>query len=111
MPYDGEFAQYRSIHRIAESQPVKDLLRRCEIRGQGDETVSELPPTAKVSPSDRLPKWVVSVDGSKQEVPVKNGFPGAEVSYLTVAGVMLDVEKMRELDTARPIDPVEFRKL
>ena len=40
-----------------------------------------------------------------------NGFPGAEVSYLSVASVMLSVKKMRELDEQRPVDPVEFNKL
>lgn len=112
MPYEGEFAQYRSIRRIAESKPVKDLLTRCEIRTpEKDEIKEEIPLCEEAKPSKWLPKWVIAVDGSKQEVPVQNGFPGAEVSYLTVAGVMLNVEKMRELDTGRPVDPVAFRKL
>lgn len=62
-------------------------------------------------PSDWLPSWVVAIDGSKQEEPIRKGFPGAEVSYVSVASVMINVERMRALDQARPIDPHEFNKL
>ncbi|MEP7336873.1 MAG: DNA double-strand break repair nuclease NurA [Acidobacteriota bacterium] len=110
MPYEGEFAQYRSLRRIAESEKVKQLLGEYKIRDTTGEaafpdtiSVDELPS------SDWKPDWVLAVDGSHHEVPVRNGFPGAEASYLTVASVLLDVDKIRRLDSNRPVDPKVFR--
>jgi hypothetical protein len=112
MPYEGEYAQYRSINRIIESERVKALLSECEIcKRDYKEDTAKLLSTPQVKPSGWLPNWVIAVDGSKQEIPIKNGFPGAEVSYVTVASVMLDIEKMLVLDSARPADPKEFRKI
>lgn len=51
----------------------------------------------------------MSIDGSHAEVPIKNGYPGAEASYVTVASVLIDVAKIRKLDQQRPADPKEFR--
>lgn len=67
------------------------------------------PDPSLVRPSGWLPDWVIALDGSYQQTQVKNGFPGAEVCYMTVAAVMLDVFKMRELDKQRPVHPKEFR--
>jgi hypothetical protein len=58
-----------------------------------------------------LPDIVLAIDGSHAEVPLENGFPGAEASYITVSSVLLDVAKIRDLDSQRPVDPREFRKI
>lgn len=110
MPYEGEFAQYKSLRRIAESRRVKELLGSFRVRerstsGTPLQTVS----FADLSPSDWLPDWVLAVDGSHAEVMVQNGYPQAEASYITVASVLLDVDKIQRLDAHRPVDPREFR--
>ncbi|MDZ7705760.1 MAG: DNA double-strand break repair nuclease NurA [Trueperaceae bacterium] len=61
--------------------------------------------------TDWQPDWVLAIDGSHHEVSIKNGYPGAEASYVTVASVLIDVAKIRELDQQRPIDPKAFRKV
>lgn len=112
MPYDGEFAQYRSIKRITESDQVKELLLKCEVHSQEDICNLDLSSiVADIKPSQWFPKWIIAVDGSNQEIPIVNGFPGAEVSYLTVSSVMLNVEQMRKLDEFRPVNPKEFKKI
>lgn len=110
MPYEGEFAQYRSLRRIAESERIKELLGNYKLRSATGAAAS-LPkiPAVQLPQSDWTPDWVLAVDGSHHEVQVKNGFPGAEASYLTVASVLLDVEKIRKLDQNRPVDPKVFR--
>ncbi|HEU4558492.1 MAG TPA: hypothetical protein VFS20_11615, partial [Longimicrobium sp.] len=52
---------------------------------------------------------VLAVDGSYHQLAVENGYPGAELAYITVASVILDVKKQRELDRNRPVDPVAAR--
>lgn len=112
MPYDGEFAQHRSIRRLSESQRVNDLLGSYRVRDRAAVSAT-LPNLAMptIIPGTWSPSWVLAVDGSHVEVDVRNGYPGAEASYVTVASVLLDVAKMRSLETARPIDPRKFRTL
>jgi hypothetical protein len=57
-----------------------------------------------------LPEFVVAIDGSSAEVPVKNGYPGARVGYCTVASVLINLQMLDKLDEQRPIDPVAFRR-
>ena len=111
MPYEGEFATYRSIRRLNESERVKELLGRMKINDLSQDEATL--PTIKISdarPSKWQPNFVLAVDGSYQEVPIKNGYPGAEIGYVTVAAVLMNFKKIRELDFQRPANPKLFRK-
>ena len=115
MPYEGEFAQYRALRRIVESQRVQELLgQRMQVKGHS----SDAPITSltKMSLSDLEPSFwqpdlLLAVDGSNSPVTVENGYPGAEVGYVTVAGVLIDLKKIKELDQRRPVDPRQARKV
>jgi hypothetical protein len=111
MPYEGEYAQYRSLRRLAESERIKSLLKDFRVlerspRIDSLRTIGLL----DLPLMERFPSWVLAVDGSHAEVRVQNGYPQAEASYVTVASVLIDVEKIRALDQSRPVDPREFRK-
>jgi hypothetical protein len=110
MPYEGEFAGYKPLQRIAETERVKSLLKKSRvyvpISAGAPDLVPKIPPDA----STPLPIFAVAIDGSWAEVDVKNGYPGAKVGYCTVASVLLDLQKVEELDASRPVDPKEFRK-
>lgn len=109
MPYEGEYATYRPLHRITECQRVKGLLARSkplEIVGDKYKPCPiDAPPQVP-----NLPRFILAIDGSCTEVDVKNGYPGAKIGYCTAASVLLDLALVRQLDEERPIDPVEFRK-
>ncbi len=111
MPYDGEYAQYKPLGRLVQSERVHQLLSKYEIRSNPD-VEPVLPTFVKLSDLNQngwKPDWILAIDGSHHEVPVKNGYPSAEASYITVASVLLDVAKVRELDQQRPVDPKIFR--
>jgi len=109
MPYDGEYATYRPLHRIAECQRVKGLLARSKVLDV--EQATRAPEPVEAPPQvAALPRLILAIDGSYAEVDVKNGYPGAKVGYCTAASVLLDMHLIRELDAVRPVDPVEFRK-
>jgi hypothetical protein len=110
MPYEGEYAQYKPLKRLVNSERVKALLKRAKIRDYKKTDTLPLISASNIQPSLWQPDWVLAVDGSHHEEFVKNGFPGAEVSYITIASVMLDMAKVRSLDQYRPVNPVEFRK-
>jgi hypothetical protein len=109
MPYEGEFASYRALRRLADAERVKQLLSRARVHPPASSEPAALPAQAPTS-VDALPEFVVAIDGSQAEVDVRNGYPGAKVGYLSVASVLLDLEAIDELDERRPADPVEFRK-
>lgn len=109
MPYEGEFAAYRPLRRIAETERVKQLLGRARVYQPSAATPAVQPVPAPAVDAD-LPGLVVAIDGSAAEVPVKNGYPGAHVGYCTVASVLLNLREVDRLDAARPIDPKSFRK-
>lgn len=109
MPYEGEFASYRPLYRIAESERVKALLQKSRVRSNESDPGSLPKPVAVPETEAALPDFVVAIDGSNAEVPVKNGYPGAQIGYCTVASVLLDLKRIGDLDAHRPVSPVEFR--
>lgn len=111
MPYEGEFAQHQSIRRLTQSEKVKQLLggyRVSELTSSADH-LNELT-QVDLDSTGWLPEWVMAVDGSYLPITIENGFPGAEAAYVTVASVLINVAKIRELDKSRPVNPLEFRK-
>jgi hypothetical protein len=110
MPYEGEFAGYKPLQRIAETERVKTLLRKSKALAAGPTGVPALVPKAPPETSTPLPIFAVAIDGSWAEVDVRNGYPGAKVGYCTVASVLLDLLRVDQLDANRPVDPREFRK-
>lgn len=109
MPYEGEFASYRSVNRITQTDRVKQLLTKSRIIAPNADQNAMLIPKAAPPPGTNTPSFAVAIDGSYAEVPVKNGYPGAHVGYVTVASVLLNLVEMSRLDEQRPVDPVEFR--
>jgi len=109
MPYEGEFAGYRPLRRITETERVQQLLRRARVF-QPSGTVSPVEPEPAPAPPSSVPEFTVAIDGSYAEVDVRTGYPGAKVGYSTVASVLVNMRQVDRLDEDRPADPVEFRK-
>ncbi|MBW3553718.1 MAG: hypothetical protein KY466_09410 [Gemmatimonadetes bacterium] len=110
MGYDGEFAGYRPLARIVNSERVKNIVARCRKQLPNDGPSGVEPLISDVSPSGWLPDLILAVDGSYHQVPVENGYPGAELAYVTVASVLLNIKKQRELDRSRPVEPLASRR-
>src|SRR5687768_18557928 len=109
MPYEGEYAGYRSIRRLVGAEAVEQLLKRARVAPASPNQNNPLPKPAP-DPSTEAPAFVVGIDGSYNEVPVRNGYPGAHVGYCTVASVLINLELIAELDDDRPVDPAQFRQ-
>lgn len=111
MPYEGELAGYIPLKRILESEQVKGLRDRAKVATKSTkERVAEATIVADLEPSEYIPDFIIAIDGSNIPVEIENGFPGAELGYVTVASVLLDLAKQRELDKQRPVNPREMRK-
>jgi hypothetical protein len=111
MPYEGEFAHYQPLRRIAETDRVRQLLKRARVFDASTPAPAlRLEPQRPPSLDRDTPDFIVAIDGSNAEVPVKNGYPGARVGYCTVASVLLNLRLTSDLDASRPVDPREFRQ-
>ena len=111
MPYKGEFATYRSVLRLVENERVKRLMERAKIQdNSSDEAILPMIKASEISTSEWDPEFVIAIDGSYQETVVENGYPGAEVGYVTVAAVLMEIAKIKALDSQRPVNPQLFRK-
>lgn len=111
MPYEGEFAKYKSIKRLVENERVKSLLKRSRVQnGLWDKSPLPTIKLSDISPSEWKPNWVLAIDGSHQEEPIKEGFPGAEIGYVAIAAVLMNIAKIKELDHQRPANPKSFRE-
>lgn len=110
MAHDRELAGYAPLQRITQTESVRQLLQRARVYKS---TLSEERLAPRIAPPapDDLPDLIVAIDGSKVGIEVKNGYPGAEVGYLTVASVLLSLNEIDRLDAQRPADPREFRKV
>lgn len=112
MPYEDEFAHYKPLKRVAENEQVTALLKRARPLLPSSESIPlKTISLAELKPSGWAPDFVLAVDGGRSEVSVRNGYPSAAIGYIAVASVLLDVAKMRRLDTRRPVDPREFRTI
>ena len=105
MPYEGEFAGYRALQRLVEAERVKQLVARARVHIPDSDPDQEISPQPLPEQDLELPSFVVAIDGSNHEVPVRNGYPGASLGYLTVASVLLDLERIDQLDECRPVNP------
>ena len=86
-------------------------MRRSKIRDSGSaDGNGAANPVVSPEPTRPLPRFILAIDGSYSEVPVRNGYPGAKVGYCTVASVLIDLDLVSHLDRSRPIDPVQFRE-
>jgi hypothetical protein len=113
MGFEGEFASYEPLRRLIDSEKVKRLQERIRVRKPEDKKQDFSQYFVKKSDLEECkfqPDLVLSIDGSFLPVKAENGFPGAEYGYVTVASVLIDLEKVDKLGNEEFIDPKEFRE-
>ena len=112
MGFEGEFASYEPLRRLLDSEKVQALVKRFRLRQQDNKAESFESIITKKSDlveSPLQPDLVLAIDGSHIESAVENGFPCAEIGYITIASVLIDLKKINELEKVDFIDPKEYR--
>lgn len=113
MPFQGEKASYAPLKRIVENPRIKELIKDWKIREREfhEETwKNDVFGFNNDYVSINVPNLILAVDGSRAESEVKNGFPCATVGYVTVASVLLDMKKVREVEASEFMDPIAVRQ-
>ena len=112
MAFEGEFASYEPLRRLRESEKVQALEKRFKIRKKEEDSEhfeTTITKKTDLSESTIQPDLVLAIDGSHLESMVENGFPCAEIGYVTIASVLIDLKKIGELEKEEFIDPKKFR--
>jgi hypothetical protein len=112
MGFEGEFASYEPLRRLRESEKVQTLEKRFMIRPKAEDSEnfkSKITKKSELAESTIQPDLVLAIDGSHLEAPVENGFPCAEIGYVTIASVLINLEKINNLEKEEFIDPKKFR--
>ncbi|ADL12439.1 DNA double-strand break repair nuclease NurA [Acetohalobium arabaticum] len=115
MGFENEFASYEPLRRIMSSEKVKNLQNRFKRRQRENEEFDNFIRDETILKDDLnkdgcLPNKIIAIDGSKQAVKAENGFPGSEFGYITIASVLIFVDKIRELEQREFIHPQEYRE-
>ncbi len=109
MPFEGEFAKHKVLIDFEKNPLITEMLENCEIRVS---EIAELPANLLEIPRN---SWsanqVFAIDGSNRLVKVQTGYPGANAGFLSVATVMIDMEKLAHEVNAPSIDPVTFAEI
>lgn len=114
MPYDGELAS-KAVHaEIVRNPDVAAFLLECAfLKPPSDEecqTVAArfvLPPPA----ANRMPRFVVAVDGSHHESSLDDKLPSTKVAYLKIGAVLIDLQEFGELRDGAYVDPFRVAAL
>lgn len=112
MPFENERAGYAALRRITQSESVRRLQERFKVVKPGEATTTLGQPGIGVEGDieSNQPELILAIDGSNLAVEVETGYPGAEIGYITVAAVLILLEKLRSIAMSEIIDPVEHRR-
>ncbi len=115
MGFENEFASYEPLRRILDSPKVRLLQDRLRVRKRGEQENGQEEFEGSIinksdMMSDFIPDYVIAIDGSYQPSKVENGFPGAELGYITTSAVLIIEKSVREFAKQEFIDPKKFRE-
>lgn len=103
---------YEPLRRLLSDSKINEL--QTQIRINTDiEDINWEEKTIKFSEleeSSWQPKLLIAIDGDYSKSIIQNGFPGAEIGYITVSTVVILLDKVRELEKEQFIDPKKFRE-
>ncbi|HEY4290225.1 MAG TPA: DNA double-strand break repair nuclease NurA [Puia sp.] len=92
--------------KIQEMQAEVRIENRFEAPKWEEETVS----LNALQQSAWQPNHLIAIDGDYSKSKIENGYPGAEIGYVTVSTVVILLNKVRALENEQFIDPRKFRE-
>lgn len=103
-----EFAHHKILGAFTEREDIAEKLERyCKAEVKEEERVAGI----DVPRRQWQPKYVVAIDGSHFEQQYDKGFPGAEIGFVSVATVLIDVHRLMSEAEKASIDPAQFNQI
>lgn len=118
MSYKAEYSKHHTVADLVNSEKVKKFLSEMKIihHGKGHfEKVDEFILTKKDELNGLLNdlkiKYVFAFDGSKTQIALDTGFPGAEVGILKISQCFVQLELMKEYESKQFAHPAEYDEI
>ncbi len=106
-----ERASKISHSNVIASTAVQALLARCSIpRPAEANTLNSLLQDVPLALDQKI-RAIVAVDGSMREVPVREEFPSAAITFFTFGPLLFKLEDLRELNNQTFIAPEDMARL
>jgi hypothetical protein len=117
MPYknrSGRLERARSTGHvtIVQNELVQERLRSFRVFSQTPPAALEtelLVDATSLGQVQSTPKWVMSFDGSPQEVAAREEYPSTRLGYVQVAGVLVHLDELLGQERAHLVDPAVIR--
>lgn len=105
-------SSYEPLRRLLSDSKIEELRSKIKIRGEFEKTNwnEETIPAGEIEKTGWEPQLIIAIDGDYSKQIINNGFPGAEVGYITVSTVVILVDKLKELENSRFVDPKLYRE-
>ncbi|PHR48034.1 MAG: nuclease [Fluviicola sp.] len=103
---------YEPLRRLLSDSKMEELRKKIKIRNDIQEVNwnEETVPFSEIEQSGWEPQLLIAIDGDYSKQIINNGFPGAEVGYITISTVVILVDKLKELEKSRFVDPKLYRE-
>ncbi len=103
---------YEPLRRLISDKKISELRSIIKVRDSIQEVDwnENTTPLLSLEQSFWEPKLIIAIDGDYSKQTIINGFPGAEVGYITVSTVVILIDKLKEFETSRFVDPKLFRE-
>jgi len=113
MAYINEFAKYGALTALMKDKSVKDFIGNIKVyrKSQNDfEIIDKYVPGIE-NKNAQLLDYVFAFDGSKINVPVENGLPGAEIGVIKIGHVCVNIKKYDEYEKTDFIHPSKYTEI
>jgi hypothetical protein len=103
---------YEPLRRLLSDSKIQELQSQIRINNNIEDTNwdEETIKLADLEHSNWEPKLLIAIDGDYSKSIIQNGYPGAEIGYITVSTVVILLDQVRELEKEQFIDPIKFRE-
>jgi len=103
---------YEPLRRLLSDSKIQELQTQIRVNNNIEETNwdEQTIKLKDLEQSSWQPKLLIAIDGDYSKSIIQNGYPGAEIGYITVSTVVILLEKVRELEKEQFIDPKKFRE-
>jgi len=116
MPYDDGRGGYERARRLGHSAAVLQAIADERdyfipaTRIAGTDWLEQLLVPAADLGLRKTPKWVIAIDGSRQEVEARAEFPSVLYAFFQVAAVLVDLDVLDTESRQTFVDPAQIRK-
>lgn len=117
MPYNGQSAGKGGHSDFVRNPDVQGFLGHCTyLREPSDEEAQELASLFQCAPKgqpEKLPKYVVASDASKNDTPISDKLPSTQIGFLKVSHVLIEMDKYAGLvdPSNRFVDPFKVAEM